>query len=415
MVLNRISVLVLVSFIICQGNNVHAQSNGSSCNPFSTIKSQGKCDFGLLCSKTTRTCQYAQEGDPCIPRDTDESKTSNIPNESKVFCDRNRITALTCKSSGNTSYGQRELGTCVSTKNAPPSGPRTFTVGAGQECDLNTIAPIVPGELFVCSSGLSCQPVRPGSQEGKCAAGSAPIVAPSPLLSRLSFQPSLAPNPAPAPSPSASPTPTPTQDPLSSGTIEEFPECKGLGEFQEKLCLIRYFGRAEDHLTTLKDKCYSNSLLTNTEIYKANCTIGCPPDTLCSSFGGLCAEPSQEGQALPSFLNAKCERGQVCKKHVGTQRCLENASAARESCTCAENGGILMPPSQCDYQCGAPTAATDAPTGGSTLADVCCIPIFKCPDYNTYTCEDGSATYIASCLPNGDGFCEVGTLVVSSA
>ena len=63
--------------------------------------------------------------------------------------------------------------------------------------------------------------------------------------------------------------------------------------------------------------------------YKANCTIGCPPDTLCSSFGGLCAEPNQEGQALPSFLNAKCERGQVCKKHVGTQRCLENASAAR--------------------------------------------------------------------------------------
>merc|ERR1712014_279060 len=129
----------------------------------------------------------------------------------------------------------------------------------------------------------------------------------------------------------------------------------------------------------------------NNRVYVENCEKGCPPDPLCASFGGLCAD----------------------RKQSGNTRCLNSGSYSRTSCTCAQNGGIFMPPSQCRDQCGAAAVATDAPTGGSTLADVCCIPLFQCPDYHKYECTDGSATFLPQCLGNGTVICGEGQTRVS--
>ena len=138
----KLTIVSFVAIVLLGSVCVHAQR----CNPYATVSKADECGVGLKCSKATRTCEKAKEGEYCIPdevseelpdedvpdeelRDeelpdkelSDEDEDENNSNDKikkawRAYCGADLTCDLDLVPEGERQYGQKALGKCKSTR-----------------------------------------------------------------------------------------------------------------------------------------------------------------------------------------------------------------------------------------------------------------------------------------------------------
>ena len=116
----KLTIVSFVAIVLLGSVCVHAQR----CNPYATVSKADECGVGLKCSKATRTCEKAKEGEDCIPEckkddenyDDCRKPTEKIKEAWRVYCGAGLTCDLDLVPEEERQYGQKALGKCKSTK-----------------------------------------------------------------------------------------------------------------------------------------------------------------------------------------------------------------------------------------------------------------------------------------------------------